>query len=68
MTQRIAYTQPSPILFEKFREFSNAIKKSGIETLLHDLVNIRASQLNGCTLCVDMHVKEAKLHGERELR
>jgi AhpD family alkylhydroperoxidase len=33
-----------------------------------DLVQTRASQLNGCTFCVDMHVKEAKIHGERELR
>lgn len=37
------------------------------DTLL-DLVNIRASQLNGCAFCLDMHVKEAKIHGERELR
>ena len=29
---------------------------------------LRASQLNGCSFCVDMHVKEAKIHGERELR
>ena len=33
-----------------------------------DLVNIRASQINGCAFCLDMHVKEAKIHGERELR
>ena len=32
------------------------------------LVEIRASQLNGCAFCLDMHVKQAKLHGERELR
>ena len=35
---------------------------------LAHLVDIRASQLNGCAFCLDMHVKEAKLHGERELR
>jgi len=68
MTQRIAYTQQSPALFEKFLEFSNAIKQSAIETPLHDLITIRASQLNGCAFCLDMHVKEAKIHGERELR
>lgn len=32
------------------------------------LVDIRASQLNGCAFCLDMHVKQAKIHGERELR
>ena len=29
---------------------------------------MRVSQLNGCAFCLDMHVKEAKIHGERELR
>ncbi len=31
-------------------------------------MNIRASQINGCGFCLDMHVKEAKIHGESELR
>ena len=35
---------------------------------IKNLVDIRASQLNGCAFCLDMHVKQAKLHGERELR
>jgi AhpD family alkylhydroperoxidase len=68
MTQRIAYAAQSPNLFKKFLEFSNAIKESAIDQPLRDLVNIRASQLNGCAFCLDMHVKEAKIHGERELR
>ncbi|MEI9936902.1 MAG: carboxymuconolactone decarboxylase family protein [Pseudomonadota bacterium] len=68
MTQRIVYAQQSPDLFKKFLEFSGAIKESAIERQIHDLVNIRASQLNGCAFCLDMHVKEAKIHGERELR
>src|SRR5439155_821078 len=33
-----------------------------------ELASLRASQLNGCGFCVDMHVKEARIHGERELR
>ena len=46
-----------------------AIADSGhIEPRLSHLVDIRASQMNGCAFCLDMHVKEAKLHGERELR
>jgi len=46
-----------------------AITNSGhIELRLSYLVDIRASQMNGCAFCLDMHVKEAKLHGERELR
>jgi len=35
---------------------------------LVEQVAIRTSQLNGCGFCLDMHIKQAKLHGERELR
>jgi AhpD family alkylhydroperoxidase len=68
MSQRINYIQQSPELFKKFLEFSNLLKDSAIEEAIRDLVSIRASQLNGCAFCLDMHVKEAKIHGERELR
>jgi len=68
MTQRLNYAQQSPELFKKFMEFSMALKNSVIEDRVHDLVQIRASQINGCAFCLDMHVKEAKIHGETELR
>ncbi len=68
MTQRLNYIQQSPELFKAYLNFSNAIDGGAIERSLLDLVSIRASQLNGCAFCLDMHVKEAKLHGERELR
>jgi AhpD family alkylhydroperoxidase len=68
MTQRIEYQKQSPELFKKFLEFSMAVKHSTIEESIHDLVNIRASQINGCAFCLDMHVKEATIHGERPLR
>ncbi|WP_298017672.1 carboxymuconolactone decarboxylase family protein [uncultured Castellaniella sp.] len=68
MTQRLDYIQQSPDLFKKFLEFSNVLTKGAIEQPIRDLVSIRASQMNGCGFCLDMHVKEARLHGERELR
>ena len=68
MTQRLNYAQQSPELFKKSMEFSMALKNSVIEDRIHDLVQIRASQINGCAFCLDMHVKEAKIHGETELR
>jgi len=68
MTQRINYIQQSPELFKTFMQFSNALKNTAIEESIRDLVSIRASQLNGCSFCLDMHVKEARIHGERELR
>jgi AhpD family alkylhydroperoxidase len=68
MTQRISYDKQSPELFKKFVGFSMALNHSSIEEPIHDLVNIRASQINGCAFCLDMHVKEATIHGERPLR
>lgn len=66
---RLNYTRQSPELVDKLVEFSMAIANSGhLEPGLAHLVDIRASQMNGCAFCLDMHVKEAKLHGERELR
>jgi AhpD family alkylhydroperoxidase len=68
VSQRINYAQQSPELFRKFMEFSTALKNSTIEETILHLVEIRASQINGCGFCLDMHVKQAKIHGERELR
>ncbi|AXE95705.1 MULTISPECIES: carboxymuconolactone decarboxylase family protein [Paraburkholderia] len=68
MSQRLNYIQQSPELFKKFFEVSNLLKDCAIEESIRDLVSIRASQLNGCAFCLDMHVKEAHIHGERELR
>lgn len=68
MTQRLNYMQQSPELFKKMLEFSNAEQDSAIEEKILDLVHIRASQMNGCGFCLDMHVKQAKIHGEGELR
>lgn len=68
MAPRINYMQSSPELFQKFVDFSTQIQRGAIEPSILALVAIRASQLNGCGFCVDMHVKQAKIHGERELR
>ncbi|MFK0274161.1 carboxymuconolactone decarboxylase family protein [Ensifer sp. NPDC090286] len=68
MTQRLSYAQQSPEFFKKISDFSLSLKDSVIEQAIRDLVNLRASQINGCAFCVDMHVKEAKIHGESELR
>jgi AhpD family alkylhydroperoxidase len=68
MTQRINYVHQAPELFKKFVEFGGLVKDSTIEEKIHDLVSIRASQINGCGFCLDMHVKQATIHGERPLR
>lgn len=68
MTQRLNYMQHSPELVKKFMDFSLALKSSVIEESIRNLVQVRASQINGCGFCLDMHVKEAKIAGETELR
>ena len=44
------------------------VAKTSLDPALKHLIDIRVSQLNGCTFCLDMHSKEAKIAGERELR
>jgi AhpD family alkylhydroperoxidase len=44
------------------------LDKAGIDPLLRELVRIRASQLNGCAFCLDMHTKDARAAGETEQR
>jgi AhpD family alkylhydroperoxidase len=68
MSQRLNYQQQSPELYKRFAAFNLQVSKSSIEQPTLDLVFLRASQINGCAFCVDMHAKEATIHGERPLR
>jgi AhpD family alkylhydroperoxidase len=68
MTQRINYLKQAPALFKKLVELGTLINDGSIEESVRDLVAIRASQINGCAFCIDMHVKQATIHGERPLR
>ncbi|TFE26945.1 carboxymuconolactone decarboxylase family protein [Cohnella luojiensis] len=68
MTQRLNYMEQSPEFFKKMMELSGAEQKSTIEGKILYLVHIRASQINGCGFCTDMHIKQAKIHGESESR
>jgi AhpD family alkylhydroperoxidase len=44
------------------------VQKAGLDAALLDLVRMRASQINGCACCLDMHSKDARAHGETEQR
>jgi AhpD family alkylhydroperoxidase len=68
MSQRVNYAEQSSEYFKKFVAFSTSLNGSSIEEGIRHLVEVRASQMNGCGLCVDMHVKQATIHGERALR
>ncbi len=52
----------------KIQSSMSALGRKSLGNKLIDLVEIRVSQINGCAFCLDMHVKEAKIHGENELR
>lgn len=68
MTQRIDHLKQVPALTQKLTELTFATKKGTVEEAILGLVEMRASQLNGCAFCLDMHIKQAKIRGERELR
>lgn len=62
------YGKESPAAYKALFGLEEAVKATSLEKSLIDLVKIRASQINGCLLCIDMHIKEAKIKGEKELR
>lgn len=68
MTPRLNAMQQAPELYKKLSDYSIAGRKGALDARLLALIEIRASQMNGCAFCLDMHVKQARLHGERELR
>ncbi len=68
-SSRLSFMEQLPQLTEKLIAFSHAVADSHhLESKTALLVDLRASQLNGCTFCIDMHVKQAKLREESELR
>ena len=67
MEPRINYYEAAPDAFKAVLNLENYVaKESGIDKKLLHLIKIRASQLNGCAYCVDMHVKEARKDGLSE--
>ena len=68
MSQRLDYFKLAPDVAGKYMELTQLLHKKPFLAEVGHLVTLRASQINGCAFCLDMHVKEAKVHGERELR
>lgn len=68
MTARMNYYAKAPALMKALMAVETAIGESGLDRQLAHLVRLRASQINGCAYCVDMHVKEARHDGETEQR
>ncbi|MCC7269532.1 MAG: carboxymuconolactone decarboxylase family protein [Rhodocyclaceae bacterium] len=68
MLQRLDYKLASPEAFKAMLHTEQQIHRSGLEASLLELVKTRASQINGCAWCLDMHTKDARAQGETEQR
>lgn len=66
--QRLNYFALAMPAFQHLGAIDQYCKKSSVDPVIMRLVQIYASQINGCAFCVDIHCKEAKIAGERELR
>jgi AhpD family alkylhydroperoxidase len=65
---RLNWIQASPADFQALLRFSTYVNEAGLDHRLLDLVKLRASQINGCAYCIDMHTKDARAAGETEQR
>ncbi len=65
---RLDYAKTLPEASQAMSELQRVVEDSTLETKLRELVKLRASQLNGCAYCVDMHTKDAEAIGESEQR
>ena len=68
MSQRMNYAKAFPEGIHALLSLERTIRESGLEPSLAELVKMRASQLNGCAYCLDMHSKDARAAGETEQR
>jgi AhpD family alkylhydroperoxidase len=68
MTQRQDYKTIAPEAYAAMLEVETYARNSGLEKPLLELVKTRASQINGCAYCLDMHTKDARAAGETEQR
>jgi AhpD family alkylhydroperoxidase len=65
---RVDYAKIAPHALEALYSLEKYVRESGLEPALLELVKLRASQINGCAFCVDMHTKDARVRGESEQR
>jgi len=68
MKARIDVMHVSPGIIHAMLGLERQVQKAGLDSKLLDLVRMRASQINGCAYCLDMHSKDARANGETEQR
>jgi len=68
MEARIDLRQVNPDIIHAMLGLERQVRQGGLDSTLLDLVRMRASQINGCAYCLDMHSKDARANGETEQR
>ena len=68
MSQRLKFYEVNSEAIKPLQALEKYVSNSGLEKPLLELVKLRASQINGCAYCLDMHSKDARAAGESEQR
>ena len=68
MKPRMNFYQAAPDAIKALMALESQIQSSGLEQSLIELVKTRASQINGCAFCINMHTQDARKRGETEQR
>jgi AhpD family alkylhydroperoxidase len=68
MKPRMSIKKEEPRIYKAMNEAENQLKTFDLDPKLKELIKIRASQLNGCGYCINMHSKDARKLGETEQR
>ncbi|WP_281882924.1 carboxymuconolactone decarboxylase family protein [Paenibacillus sp. YYML68] len=68
MNVRMNHRAVNPAGFQALLQLESSASKMGLDRTLYELIKIRASQLNGCSFCLDMHMSDMRRMGESERR
>ncbi len=68
MVTRLNYAQAAPGVYQAMLKLEEYVQQCGLERSLLLLIETRASQINGCAFCLDMHTQDARAEGESEQR
>ena len=68
MKPRMNFYQAAPETIDALTALETKLRATGLEQSLIELVKTRASQINGCAFCINMHTQDARKHGETEQR
>ncbi|RYF22673.1 MAG: carboxymuconolactone decarboxylase family protein [Flavobacteriales bacterium] len=68
MEKRVNIFETEPAAYKALLGLENYLATTGISKTTKELIKIRASQINGCAFCINMHTTDARKHGETEQR